>query len=141
MKVREVFRRPKLIVGGRAAERAITRAFKHPEKNSSKLMYTLPEPFRLTVVYYKRQEILHMKIDNFVRTCLVLIVLLLGVIAFKPAVTPRAVVAAVPTEWSCIDMSGNEPQSAIKCSERLKIAQQEGFQFVGADLNLFIMKK
>ena len=79
-----------------------------------------------------------MKIDNFVRTCLGLIVLLLGVIAFKPTVTPHAVVAAAPTAWSCV---ADNDRVALNCSEKLKIAQQQGWQFVGADMNVLIFKK
>jgi hypothetical protein len=82
-----------------------------------------------------------MKIDNFVRTCLGLIVLLLGVIAFKPAVTSPAVVTAATTEWACVDIVGNKAEFAGKCSEKLTTAQREGWQFVGADSTLLIFKK
>jgi hypothetical protein len=57
-----------------------------------------------------------------------LIVLLLGVIAFKPAVTSRAVVAAAPTEWSCVADNPDSDRVALNCSEKLKIAQQQGWE-------------
>ncbi len=82
-----------------------------------------------------------MKQDNIVRTLLGLIVLLLGVIAFEPTVTSRTVAAAAPTEWACVDIVGNKPEFAQQCSEKLRAAQKDGWQFVGADTTLLMFKR
>ena len=83
-----------------------------------------------------REGVLSMKIDNFVRGCLLAIVVLLALLVFRPSVH---VIAAPPTQWLVI-YGGNGNDVATIQSE-LNAQQAQGFQYVGSHMNSLIFKK
>jgi len=78
-----------------------------------------------------------MKIDNFVRGCLAAIVLLLGMLAFRPSMQ---VDAASTTAWFAVQIGGTDHMEA-EVVNTLNRRQVDGWQYAGSMGNILIFKK
>ncbi len=73
--------------------------------------------------------------DRFLRACLVLIVLLLGVIAFRPILTPQAVEAAHHYKFTVATLPfgipANTPELPYKVQSVIDKYTADGWEYVG----------
>jgi hypothetical protein len=76
-----------------------------------------------------------MKIDSFVRGCLMAIVILLAMLVFRTSVSVKA---APTTQWLVVDCMGNFGPNV---QNALNSAQAQGFQYVGSASTVLIFKK